>query len=118
METQVKTASIISVLFAIWLFVSPYVLGFAGVSIAAMWVVIIGGIAVFALSLLRFIDPGVGPAPSWINAVIGLALIVFPFVWSLMGPGLSAVILWDFVIVGIAYVVLNVWAALGHLIRI
>ncbi len=115
METQVKTASMLSVLFAIWLFVSPYVMGFAGVSIAAMWVVIIASIAVFALSLLRFIDPGVGSVVSWINAVIGLALIAFPFVWSLVG---TPAILWDFVIVGIAFIVFNAWAALGHMIRI
>ncbi len=115
METQVKTASMLSVLFAIWLFVSPYVMGFAAMDTVRMWTADIAAIVVFALSLIRFFDPHGTEAMSWINVVVGLALIASPFVWNLVG---TPAILWDFLIVGIAFVVFNAWAALGHLIRI
>ncbi len=116
MENQVRTASIISALFAVWLFVSQYVLGFGAMSVVAMWVADIASIGVLALSLIRFFNTSIeSSAMSWINALVGLALIASPFVLYLTGVG---GVLWDFVIVGIAFVVFNVWAALAHLITI
>ncbi len=113
-EFQVRGASAISFLFAIWLFISPYVMGFAALSTVALWTVKIAAIVVFTLSVIRFFMPHDTSAMSWINVLVGLGLIASPFVWGLTAvPGL----LWDFVIVGVAFVVFNVWAAMGHLIR-
>ncbi len=114
-ENQVRVASAISFLFAIWLFISPYLLGFAGLSTVALWTAKIAGVGVFALSVSRFFIPHDTEPMSWINVLVGLALIISPFVWGLVG---MRGILIDFVIVGIAFVVFNVWAALGHLVRV
>ncbi len=113
-EYQIKGASAISFLFAIWLFISPYVMGFAALSTVALWTVKIAAIIVFALSVIRFFLPHDTSAMSWINVLVGLGLIASPFVWGWMGV---TGILWDFLIVGVAFVVFNVWAAMGHLIR-
>ncbi len=113
MENQVKAASMVSFLLAVWLFVSPYVLGFAGQSTVIAWTVDIAALPVIALSLIRFFLPHDTSAMSWINFLIGLALIASPFVWSLTG---MFWVMWDFIIVGAAIALFNLWAALGHLI--
>ncbi len=115
MENQVKVASMVSFLFAVWLFISPYVLGFAGQSVIAIWTVNIAGIGVAALSLIRFFIPHGTAAMSWINVLVGLGLIASPFVWYLTG---TYWLMWDFIIVGAALVIFNLWAALGHLITV
>ncbi len=115
METQVKVASGVSFLLAVWLFISPFVLGFAWQSTVITWTVDIAGIVVAGLSLIRFILPRETNPVSWINFLIGLALIASPFVWSLMG---MFWVMWDFIIVGAAIALFNLWAALGHMITV
>ncbi len=111
MESQVKVASGISFLFGIWLIISPFVLGFSTLSMVAMWDAVIVGIIVAILSAIRFFNPMSSPALSWIDALLGLWMIVSPFILAVSGVAGVTV---DFVIVGIAFVVFNVWAALVH----
>ncbi len=111
MESQVKVASGISFLFGIWLIISPFVVGFSTLSAMAMWDAVIVGIIVAILSAIRFFAPANGTALSWINALLGLWMIISPFVLALSGVAGVTV---DFVIVGIAFIVFNVWAALVH----
>ncbi len=111
-ESQVKTGSMLSFLFAVWLFVSPYVLGTSGfIAGFSWWTLDAAAIGVGVLSIIRFLRPQDTEAMSWINALAGLWLIASPFVWSLTG---DFYMLWDFLIVGLAFVVLNVWAALAR----
>lgn len=110
-EGHVKTASLLSLLFAVWLFISPYVMGFATRSAVAMWTVDIAGVGVFILSAIRLWIPHGTRVLSWINVLVGLGLMLSPFVWFLTG---DFYLMWDFVIVGAALVVFNVWAALAH----
>ncbi len=111
MENQVKVASGISFLFGIWLIISPFVLGFSTLSMVAMWDAVIVGIIVAILSAVRFFNPMSSPALSWINALLGLWMIISPFVLAV--SGMSGV-LWDFIVVGVAFVIFDVWAAMVH----
>ncbi len=113
METQVKVASGVSFLLAVWLFISPFVLGFAWQSTIITWTVDIAGIVVAGLSLIRVILPHETSPVSWINFLIGLGLIASPFVWYLAG---MFWVMWDFIIIGAAIALVNLWAALGHMI--
>ncbi len=111
MENQVKVASGISFLFGLWLIISPFLLGFSTLSMTAMWDAVIIGIIVAILSAIRFFNPMSSSALSWINALLGLWMIVSPFILALSG---TMGVMWDFIIVGIAFIVFNVWAAVVH----
>ncbi len=111
MQSQVKVASGISFLFGLWLIISPFVMGFSTLSAMAMYDAVIVGVIVAILSLIRFFSPGSSTALNWINALLGLWLIISPFVLALSGV---AGVLVNFVIVGIAFIIFNVWAALVH----
>ncbi len=109
-SNQVKVASGISFLFGLWLIISPFLLGFS-TSATAMWDAIIVGVIVAILSAIRFFTPASGTGLSWINAVLGLWMIISPFVLALSGV---MGVMWDFIIVGIAFIIFNVWAAVTH----
>ncbi len=111
MESQVKVASGISFLFGIWLIISPFVVAFSTLSATAMYDAVIVGVIVAILSAIRFFSPGSSTALSWINALLGVWMIISPFVLALSGV---AGVMVDFVIVGIAFIVFNVWAAVTH----
>ncbi len=111
MNNQIKIASGISVLFALWLIISPFVLGMTTASVVAMWDAIIVGIIVLVLSAIRYSNSTTSPALSWISALLGLWMIISPFV---LGTSAMMSVLWDFILVGVAFVVFDVWAAVAH----
>ena len=71
----------------IWLIISPFILGFAGNSVAE-WNDIASGVAVALLAL--------GGA-SWVNVFMGIWLIISPFVLGFAG---EPTLLWNNVILG------------------
>jgi hypothetical protein len=107
---QVKVASGLNILFSIWLIISPFLLGYSATNGTAMWDAIIVGVIVLVLAWIRFANPDGGTWPSWVNAVLGLWLIIAPFV---LGTSANATIMWNDIIVGIAFVVFGVWSALA-----
>jgi len=70
--------STLNMLAGIWLIVSPWVLGFAGLGVP-FWDTLLVDVAVAVLALIRLRTPG-ATGLSWINVFVGIWLIISPFV--------------------------------------
>jgi hypothetical protein len=97
------------VLLSLWLIVSPFVLSFAGST--GMWVAVITGVIALVLAWIRYNSPASAPGLGWLIAILGLWLIVSPFLFGMAGV---TALLWDYVVVGIGYIVFGAWSALGN----
>lgn len=111
-STTTRTLSWIIVLLGIWEFVSPFVLGFTNLGSATLNAYIVGVLLViFGLIAALTGRPGVAMTFSWLNALLGLWLIIAPFVLgfaALTGAGMLSSI-----IVGVVTLVLGIWAAVA-----
>jgi len=94
----------------VWEVVAPFVLSYTKHT-TPMWDAIIVGIVLVVLGAWAALSNAVGTVKilSWVNAVIGLWLIVAPFVLSYTKVTAA---MWNDIIVGIIVVVLGAWAAL------
>jgi hypothetical protein len=99
----------VNLVLAIWLFVSPWVLGFypgaAAASVPAAWTawilaVVIGVFSIAALAQAR-------PWEEWINLVAAVLLFISPLVLSYYA--VSAVAMWNALIVGALVFILAIW---------
>ncbi len=113
MNQDVKVLSWITVVLGVWLIIAPFILTFP--SAVAMWNSIIVGVIVLILSWIRAANPASSPGLSWINAILGLWLIVAPFVLNMATTTMSA--RWNDIVLGIAVIVFSVWAALATRMR-
>ncbi|HLD21871.1 MAG TPA: SPW repeat protein [Patescibacteria group bacterium] len=107
----VRTLSGIDAVLGVWLILSPFLLTYYSITNAA-WNDIIFGVAVAIFASMRTRKEGYRITwPSWVNVVIGLWLIISPFVlgYSL----LSNVALWNNIIVGILVVILATSSAIS-----
>jgi hypothetical protein len=107
-----KTASSLSWLVAVaglWELLSPFILGYSAITVA-MWNAIIVGVMLILLAgwAALFHEVSTDRTLDWINAILGLWLVVSPFV---LGYSVMRVVLWNSVIVGIVVIVLAGWAA-------
>ena len=102
--TQVRSASGLDILAAIWLIIAPFALGFGG-ALRASSVLI--GIIVGILDIIRVSMPMQMAWLSWVNAVLGLWVIVSPFGLGYTTSGA----LWNSVIMGIIIAGLSIWSA-------
>ena len=105
----IKTLNWLVVVLGVWEVLSPFILGtshFAG----ALWDALILGIALVILAGWAALSQQATTAKllSWINVVLGVWLIVAPFIVRYSG---HATALWNDIIVGIIVAVLSVWAA-------
>ncbi len=107
-----KTAKSLSWLVAVaglWEVLAPFILGYS-LTTVAMWNAIIAGVVLIALAVWAALSDNVGTDKTldWVNAVVGIWLIVSPF-----ALGYSAVLaaLWNDIIVGAVVLVLAAWAA-------
>lgn len=109
MGTQ-KALSWLVALAGLWEVIAAFVLGYSA-STAALWDAIIVGIALIVLAAWAALSSAEGTDRTldWINVVLGVWLIVAPFV---LGYSVVAAALWNDIIVGIVVVVLAGWAAL------
>lgn len=99
------TASGLNILMALWLIASPYVLGFAGTSLASNFITV--GILVGIVALVRVFSPESSGWLSWVNVVLGIWLIVSPFF-----TGVSTVsMFWNGIISGIIVAALALWSS-------
>lgn len=110
MDQQAKVPSGLNILFSLWLIISPFVLAYSGLSMLAMWDAIIVGVIVLILAAIRMANPESSPWLSWINALLGIWLIISPFA---LGTSHIMAAMWDDVIVGIAFLVFGAWSALA-----
>jgi len=105
-----KTLNWLVALAGLWEVIAVFILGYTASS-TALWNALIVGVALLVLGVWaalsnqettdKFLD--------WINVVIGVWLIIAPFIL-----GYSAIVaaIWNDIIVGLVVVVLEVWAVL------
>ena len=106
---QIFTASGLDVLAAIWLLVSPFVLQFRSSTLMANSVVL--GIVIGVLALVRFFSGSYRTAAlSWINALLGIWVLISPWV---LGFSLAHNAMSNNVLMGIIVIVLSCWSALA-----
>ena len=75
---RARWASAGNVAAGVWLILAPFVLNFEGAD-TAQWNHIIVGAAVLVLAAIRAFDPDEREVLSWMNVVLGLWMIVSPF---------------------------------------
>jgi uncharacterized membrane protein HdeD (DUF308 family) len=106
--TSDRVATSLLVLDGILLILAPFGLGFASSNVAMSNDVILGiAIAVIALITYFWVDAR-HVWLSWLNALLGLWVLVSPWVLSYVG---QATALWTAIVLGIIAIVLGVWAA-------
>ncbi len=104
-----KTLSWIVALAGVWEIISPFVLGFSTVT-AGVWDNVVVGIILIVLGVWAALTSNFNTARvlDWIAAVVGLWMIVSPFI---LGTSAIVTTLWNDVIVGIIALVCGAWAA-------
>lgn len=85
-------SSWVNILLGIWVIISPFILGFH--SSSAVWSNAVAGVLVGVLALLRWSMHQ--PGWSWLNLILGVWLVISPFVLFLSGAAM-----WNNVILGI-----------------
>lgn len=102
---QVKTASGLNFLAGIYLIISEWIGALSGGERANG---IIFGIIVAILAATRFSESS-RPWASWLNALIGIWVILQPWVYGYSGDAW----MWNAIVVGIIMLVLGVWSAVA-----
>jgi hypothetical protein len=103
------TASGLDVLAGLWLLISPFVLGFGALT-SAMTNNVILGIVIGVLALVRFFGPGKAVGISWLNLILGIWVLISPWVVGFTSNGAAVT---NNVIVGIIVIILAAWSALA-----
>lgn len=101
-----SVASVLNMIAGLWLIISPFILGFT-TRAAAMWVAVVVGIIVMLLACIRAANPQRHIGLSWLNLLLGLWLIVAPFVLGFA----AATPTWNSVILGIIVALLAIGGA-------
>jgi hypothetical protein len=95
----------------LWELLSPFILGYSAMT-AALWNAIVVGFLLIVLAgwtALSSQDLRTVRGLDWINALAGLWLVLFPFIWSYTA---TVAVLWNSIIVGVVVIVLAVLAAI------
>ncbi len=101
-----SSGSIWNFLLGIWLIISPFVLAFTSLE-RAKWNNVAVGVAVGLLALSRMSGSRTQANWSWINILLGIWMIISPFV---LGFSQYSTPLWNNVILGI-FVAIAAWAS-------
>jgi hypothetical protein len=88
MNEQARTLNGLTILAGTWLIIAPFVLNYS--SSGNSWLEIILGATVIIFGLIRLATPQIA-WPSWINSLVGLWVIVVP--WII--PGTSSAARWN-----------------------
>ena len=106
-----KTLSWIIAVVGLWEIIAPFVFGMTATT-AFLWDAIIVGLALLVFGAWAALanDENTIKYLSWINAVLGLWLVIAPFVLSYSS---AAAAMWNDIIIGLVALVLGVWAALA-----
>jgi hypothetical protein len=110
-----KTLNWLLVVLGIWEILAPFIVGYSGSSSGALWDAIILGAAwvvlgYWATRATNSNSDSTVKALGWVNAVLGLWVIVAPFI---IGYSATSGALWNDIIVGIVVTVLAGWSALA-----
>lgn len=96
-----------------WLFVSPWVLGYADLP-APAWNSWVLGVVVAAISVAALIQ--FAQWEEWVNAILGLWLLISPWVMGFAQDAPAA--LWNHVLLGIVVAALAIWDVLRNRERV
>jgi uncharacterized membrane protein YiaA len=105
-----RTLNWVEAIPAIWLILSPFLLGFSTMTVA-LWNALIVGAALLVLDIWAANiqqSEGLEQGLSWIDTILGIWLFLSPFI---LGFTAAPVVMWNALIVGVIVVVLSVWAA-------
>lgn len=105
---SIITASMLSMVSGLWLIGSPVVLDFAAWP-AVMGNALIVGLIVVALAWMRAAHPRRYVVLSWLNLLLGLWLMVSPFI---LASALRAAPTWNALVLGGIIAALSLWSAL------
>ena len=107
----VHWSSGINIIAGIWLIIAPFALSYSDID-QAVWNDVIIGIAVFILAIVRTGNPLKYEPVGWVNIVLGIWLIIAPFVLGYTAEAVTVgetngmAALWNDIILGIIIVVL------------
>ncbi len=106
-----KTLSWIIAVAGLWEIVAPFIFGMTATT-AFLWDAIIVGLALLVLGVWAALADQETTVKylNWINAVLGLWLIIAPFVLSYSS---AATAMWNDIVIGLVALVLGAWAALA-----
>ena len=107
-DSQVKVASGLTFLAGVWVVISAWVYG-AIYTTGNAWNSIIVGILIAVLAAIRFFAPRSAVGLSWINALLGIWMIISPWVFGYAGVNTAR--MWNSVVFGIIVLILSVWSA-------
>jgi hypothetical protein len=99
-KEKTMTANGIDVLAGLWLILAPFVLGFAGTTLATSNIIV--GIIITVLAIKT---GWIG----WVNGLLGLWTLIAPFALVMVTTAST----WNNVIVGLIVVVASLWSASG-----
>jgi uncharacterized membrane protein HdeD (DUF308 family) len=105
-----KTLSWIIALAGLWEIAAPFVFGMTATT-AFLWDAIIVGLALLVFGVWAALANTEETVKylNWINAVLGLWLVIAPFVLTYTS---AAAAMWNDIIIGLVALVLGVWAAI------
>lgn len=109
---EIKTVfstSGINIIAGLWLLLAPFALGYSTIE-AALWNSIILGLAIAVMAIVRVVQPEEHEGVSWVNFVLGIWLLVSPFVLALQN---IQWLVWNNVIVGIIVLALAATSAMA-----
>ncbi len=107
MDNQVKIASGLNIVAGIWLILAPFILGYSYLS-GALWNdIIIGAVVLIMAAVREWGNSEDTTWASWINLVLGIWLIIAPFI---IGYSYASAALWNDIIIGIVVAVLAGWS--------
>jgi hypothetical protein len=104
---QVRLASGLNVVMGIWEILAPFILGYSSASVPTTNAIIVG-LIVTVLAAIRFFGAYRAAWLSWVNAVLGVWLIVAPFILGYAGNART-----NDIIVGVIIAALGTWSALA-----
>jgi len=109
---EIKTVfgtSGINIIAGLWLLLAPFALGYAAVE-TALWNSVIIGLAVAVMAIVRVVRPDEYEGVSWVNFVLGIWLLISPFV---LGLANIEWLVWNNIIVGIVVLALAATSAMA-----
>ena len=105
--SQIRMASGLNALAGIWEVLAPFILGYSADATPTTNAIIVG-LTVTVLAAVRFLGAYRAAWMSWVNAALGVWLIVSPFILGYTGTPRT-----NDIIVGILIATLGTWSALA-----
>jgi hypothetical protein len=109
LRQRVYSTSGINIVAGLWLIIAPFVLGYAAVQ-AAVWNDIVIGVAVAIMAIVRVTQPARYEGLSWVNVVLGVWLILAPF---MLGYARIQPAVWNDVLMGLVVLALAATSAMA-----